>query len=79
MIRSAHAIAPEIYGSITDPERVELDGLLYIFQRLPKGIEVPLHPAHFREGFEHSAFEPSFLPSAAAAVAASTRNRCSLK
>ncbi|MFW5760028.1 MAG: hypothetical protein ACOCXH_03490, partial [Cyclobacteriaceae bacterium] len=29
------ALSPEIYGSITDPERVELDGLLYVIDRLP--------------------------------------------
>jgi len=32
-------LSPEIYGSITDPDKVELDGLLYVIERLPKGIE----------------------------------------
>ena len=32
-------LKPEIYGSIADRERVELNGLIYIFQRLPQGIE----------------------------------------
>ncbi len=32
-------LSPEIYGSITDPDKVELDGLLYVMERLPKGIE----------------------------------------
>lgn len=32
-------LQPEIYGSIADPEKVELDGLVYIIDRLPKGIE----------------------------------------
>ena len=32
-------LSPEIYGSITDPDKVELDGLLYVMERLPLGIE----------------------------------------
>lgn len=56
-------LRPEIYGSIADPERVELDGLLYVFQRLPRGIE----ECRFirlisREGFEHSNFDPIIPP-----------------
>lgn len=52
-------LRPEIYGSITDTERVELNGLHYVFQRLPQGIE----ECRFirlitREGYEHSQFEP---------------------
>jgi hypothetical protein len=39
MINSLLDLAPEIYGSIGDEEKVELSGLLYIFQRLPQGIE----------------------------------------
>lgn len=33
------SLSPEIYGSINDPEKVELDGLLYVMERLPQGIE----------------------------------------
>jgi hypothetical protein len=33
------SLEPEIYGDINDPEKVELDGLLYVAERLPKGIE----------------------------------------
>lgn len=33
------SLKPEIYGSIDEPEKVELDGLVYIMDRLPKGIE----------------------------------------
>lgn len=52
-------LRPEIYGSINDPERVELDGLLYVFQRLPKGIEECRYIKLIsREGFEDSNFEP---------------------
>lgn len=32
-------LKPEIYGSIDDKEKVELNGLIYIIDRLPKGIE----------------------------------------
>ncbi len=32
-------LSPEIYGSMNDPLRIELKGLEYIMDRLPKGIE----------------------------------------
>ena len=49
------ALKPEIYGSIADPEKVELDGLLYIFQRLPQGIEECRYIKLIaREGYEDS-------------------------
>ncbi|TAE15143.1 MAG: hypothetical protein EAZ95_09095 [Bacteroidetes bacterium] len=32
-------LSPEIYGSMKDMEKVELDGLAYVIERLPKGIE----------------------------------------
>ncbi len=56
-------LRPEIYGSITDGERVELNGLHYVFQRLPQGIE----SCRFirlitREGYENSHFEPIVPP-----------------
>lgn len=34
------ALQPEIYGSIADPEKVELQGLAYVIARLPRGIEM---------------------------------------
>jgi hypothetical protein len=63
MIEALMVLRPEIYGSIADPERVELEGLLYIFQRLPQGIE----ECRFirlitKEGFEHSGFTPIIPP-----------------
>jgi hypothetical protein len=59
MIESLRLLNPEIYGSINDPEKVELDGLFYIFQRLPKGIEECRYVKLIsREGFEHTHFEP---------------------
>ncbi len=63
MIEALTQLRPEIYGSITDPERVELDGLLYVFQRLPKGIEECRYIRLIsREGFENSAFKPIVPP-----------------
>lgn len=63
MIHSLKTLNPEIYGSINDPERVELDGLLYIFQRLPKGIEECRFIRMIsREGLQHSGL-PCFVPS----------------
>ena len=52
-------LRPEIYGSITDPERVELNGLFYVFQRLPMGIEECRYVKLVsREGLENTRFEP---------------------
>lgn len=63
MIKALLALSPEIYGSINDPERVELDGLLYIFQRLPQGIEASRYIKLItREGFENSDFK-AIIPS----------------
>ena len=57
------AINPAIYGSISDPERVELDGLLYVFQRLPQGIEQCRYIKLIsREGYESSNFN-AIVPS----------------
>ena len=58
MIEAMLSLHPEIYGLIADEEKVELDGLLYIFQRLPKGIEECRYIKLIsREGFNHSNFE----------------------
>lgn len=57
LISSMLTLQPEIYGSLADKERVELDGLLYIFQRLPTGIEeCRLIRLITREGLETSNF-----------------------
>ncbi len=59
MIESLRLLNPEIYGTINDPEKVELDGLFYVFQRLPKGIEECRYVKLIsREGFENTQFEP---------------------
>lgn len=50
-------LAPEIYGSIDDPTQVELDGLVYVIDRLPKGIEeCRFIKLISEEGHEHSSF-----------------------
>ncbi len=52
-------LRPEIYGAIVDPERLELDGLLYVCQRLPQGLEECRYIRLItREGFEKSEFDP---------------------
>lgn len=51
-------LRPEIYGSIDDPEKVELDGLAYIFDRLPRGIEECRYIKLIsEEGYVESGFE----------------------
>lgn len=63
IIEALLTLKPEIYGSIADSERVELDGLLYIFERLPKGIEECRYINLItKEGFENSNFLPISAP-----------------
>lgn len=63
MIRALIDLRPEIYGSIADPERVELDGLFYVFQRLPKGIEECRYIRLIsREGYEQANFQAIVPP-----------------
>jgi hypothetical protein len=63
MIEALTQLRPEIYGSINEPERVELNGLLYIFQRLPKGIEECRYIKLIsREGYENATFQPIIPP-----------------
>jgi hypothetical protein len=63
MIQAMLSLKPEIYGYIADPEKVELDGLLYVFQRLPRGIEECRYIKLIsREGYETSNFEKIIPP-----------------
>ncbi|MBK9567528.1 MAG: hypothetical protein IPO37_20880 [Saprospiraceae bacterium] len=63
MIEAMLSLKPEIYGLIADEEKVELEGLLYIFQRLPKGIEQCRYIKLIsREGYDHSHFEKHVPP-----------------
>lgn len=51
-------LKPEIYGAIKDPEKVELDGLLYVMERLPDGIEECRYiKLVAREGFSEQDYE----------------------
>jgi hypothetical protein len=60
--RALLTLQPEIYGLVSDPQRVELDGLVYVMDRLPKGIEAcRVISLASREGFEHSHF-PVLVP-----------------
>lgn len=62
LIQALHVLQPEIYGLINDPERVEIDGLLYVIDRLPRGIEECRYIKLIsREGYENSTFE-SIIP-----------------
>ncbi len=63
MIEALMVLQPEIYGILSDPERVELEGLHYIFQRLPEGIEECRYIRLItKEGFEMSGFTPIVPP-----------------
>ncbi|QAR30314.1 hypothetical protein EQP59_02530 [Ornithobacterium rhinotracheale] len=49
---------PEIYGSISDPNKVELDGLNYVLDRLPQGIEECVYiNLTAAEGYNDATFE----------------------
>ncbi|MEM9932306.1 MAG: hypothetical protein AAF824_01785 [Bacteroidota bacterium] len=62
-------LRPEIYGSLVDPEKVELDGLVYVIDRLPKGIEeCRFIKLVSEEGYSASHFEVS--------IPASRRRSC---
>lgn len=52
-------LQPEIYGSIAQPDKIELDGLRYVIDRLPRGIEACQY-VHLTasEGLEKSHFKP---------------------
>lgn len=56
------ALRPEIYGSINDGKKVELDGLVYVIDRLPKGIEECRFIKFIsEEGYQASGF-PTIIP-----------------
>ena len=58
IIKSLLTLNPEIYGSVADEEKVEIDGLLYVIDRLPQGIEECRQINLIsREGYENSNFE----------------------
>lgn len=56
-------LSPEIYGSMGDAHKVELDGLVYVIERLPKGIEECRFIRLISdEGYANSNFEPIIPP-----------------
>ena len=52
-------INPEIYGTMNVPHKIELDGLMYVLDRLPEGIEETAF-VHLTsdEGFDKGSFDP---------------------
>ena len=55
-------LRPEIYGSVAE-EKVELDGLLYVIDRLPIGIEECRYiNLTSEEGYKNSHFKPIVPP-----------------
>ncbi len=58
IINGLLSLRPEIYGSIGDKDKVELDGLVYVIDRLPEGIEeCRFINLTSDEGFSKSHFE----------------------
>ena len=56
--KSLLSLRPEIYGSIAE-ERLELNGLVYVIERLPEGIEeCQFINLTADEGYRNSHFEP---------------------
>ncbi|MHA7131412.1 DUF6909 family protein [Algoriphagus namhaensis] len=63
LVSALRVLSPEIYGLLTDEEKLELDGLLYVLDRLPRGIEECRFVRLIsREGYESSHLEPIVPP-----------------
>lgn len=59
LVDSLLVLSPEIYGLLSQDEKIELDGLLYVMERLPRGIEECRYIRLIsREGYENSTFPP---------------------
>jgi hypothetical protein len=62
LVDSLLVLSPEIYGLLAQDEKIELDGLLYVMERLPRGIEECRYVRLIsREGYENSTF-PAIIP-----------------
>ena len=62
LVDSLLVLSPEIYGLMGDEEKIELEGLLYVMERLPRGIEECRYIRLIsREGYENSTF-PAIVP-----------------
>ncbi len=58
LVDSLLVLNPEIYGLLSNEEEIELDGLLYVMERLPRGIEECRYIRLIsREGYENSNFQ----------------------
>jgi len=63
LVDALMVLSPEIYGLVTDHEKIELDGLLYVMERLPRGIEECRFVRLIsREGYESSKLEAIVPP-----------------
>ena len=63
LMDSLLTLSPEIYGLISDPDRVEIDGLLYVMERLPDGIEeCRIVKLVAREGYENMGYDVLIPP-----------------
>jgi len=63
LVDALRVLSPEIYGLVTDHEKIELDGLLYVMERLPRGIEECRFVRLIsREGYETSKLD-AIVPS----------------
>ncbi|WP_163379339.1 DUF6909 family protein [Cyclobacterium sp. SYSU L10401] len=63
LVQALLTLSPEIYGLVNDPEKLELEGLLYVMERLPQGIEECRYIRLIsKEGYEDSGF-PVLVPS----------------
>lgn len=57
--QALRTLSPEIYGAMNDPRRIELNGLEYVLDRLPRGIEKCRRIVlTAQEEFENTPFEP---------------------
>lgn len=62
LIEALKSLQPEIYGDLHTSEKSELNGLLYVAQRLPKGIEeCALIKLVAREGYQEAGY-PVIIP-----------------
>jgi hypothetical protein len=62
LVDSLLVLSPEIYGLLAQDEKIELEGLLYVMERLPRGIEECRYIRLIsREGYENSTF-PAIIP-----------------
>jgi len=62
LVDSLLVLSPEIYGLLAQDEKIELEGLLYVMERLPRGLEECRYIRLIsREGYESSTF-PAIVP-----------------